>query len=109
MEFLMVRLPVFASPLHLSEIVLGLDLRRSLKELNTKTGGHMEGNMAVHQPRSRVVRLEGENKIAAGGEVGCVTADGIIGLEPGDIAVPDCILLLVQNVEVVTVKMNRVG
>lgn len=73
----------------------------------TKTGGHMEGDVAVHQPRAGIVGLEGENKVASGGEVGCVTADRIVGLEARDVAIPDCVFLLIQNVEVVTVEMDR--
>ena len=67
----------------------------------------MEGNVAVHQPRSGIVRLERQNKVASGGEVGRVTANGIVGLEAGYIAVPHCVLLLIQNIEVVAVEMNR--
>lgn len=62
--------------------------------------------MAVHQPCSRIVRLEGENEVASGWKIGCVAADGVVGLEAGNVTIPDRILLLVQNVEVVAVKMN---
>lgn len=103
----MVCLPVLACSLHLCETILGLDLGRALKELYTKTGSHMEGDVAVHKPRSGIIGLEGENKVASGGEVGCVTADGVVGLEAGDVAIPDCVLLLIQNVEVVAVEMDR--
>ena len=103
----MVCLPVLARPLHLSEAILCLDLRRALEELNTETGSHVEGDVAVHQPRSGIIGLEGENKVASGGEVGCVTANGVVGLEAGDVAIPDCVLLLIQNVEVVAVEMDR--
>lgn len=107
MELPVVCLPVLACSLHLSETILCLDLRRALKELYTKTGGHMEGDVAVHQPRAGIVGLESENKVASGGEVGCVTADRIVGLEARDVAIPDCVFLLIQNVEVVTVEMDR--
>lgn len=107
MELPVVCLPVLACSLHLSETILCLDLRRALKELYTKTGGHMEGDVAVHQPRAGVIGLESEDKVASGGEVGCVTADRVVGLEARDVAIPDCVFLLIQNVEVVTVEMDR--
>jgi len=103
----MVCLPVLACSLHLSETILCLDLRRAFEELYTETSGHMEGDVAVHQPRAGVVGFKSEDKVASGGEVGCVTADGVVGLKARDVAIPDCVLLLVQNVEVVTVEMDR--
>lgn len=105
----MISLPVLAGPLHLSETIFGFDLGRALEELHTKTCGHMEGNMAVHKPSSRVVRLKGENNVASGREVGCVTADGVVGLETRDVAIPDRVLLLIKYIEVVAMKMNGMG
>ena len=109
MEFPVVCLPVLACSLHLSETILGLNLRRALKKLYTKTGRHVEGDMAVHQPCSWVVRLEGKDEVTSGREIGCVSTNGIIGLEPGNVTIPNGILLLVQNVEVVPVKMDGMG
>lgn len=109
MEYSVVRLPVLARPLHFGKSILGLNLRLALKKLYTKTGRHVEGDMAVHQPCSWVVRLEGKDEVTSGREIGCVSTDGIIGLEPGNVTIPNGILLLVQNVEVVPVKMDGMG
>ena len=62
--------------------------------------------MAVHQPCSWIVRLEGKNEVASGWKIGGVAPDGVVGLEAGNVTIPDRILLLVQNVEVMAVKMN---
>ena len=63
----------------------------------------------TYQPCSWVVRLEGKDEVTSGREIGCVSTDGIIGLEPGNVTIPNGILLLVQNVEVVPVKMDGMG
>jgi hypothetical protein len=64
--------------------------------------------MAVHEPCTWVVRLERKHKIALRGKRGCVAADRIISLETGDVTRPSSASLLVKDVEVVTMQMDRV-
>jgi hypothetical protein len=60
----------------------------------------------VHEPCTGVIGLEGENKVTPSGEVGGVPADWIVSLETRNIAIPNCVFLLVEDVKVVAVKMN---
>jgi head-tail adaptor len=103
------RLPVSTGPLHLCESVLGFDFRRAFKELHAETGGNVEGNVAVHEPCARVVGLESKDQVASGGEISRVATDGIVRLQGRNISVPDRILYLRENVEVVAVKVNGMG
>jgi hypothetical protein len=65
--------------------------------------------MTVHEPCARVIRFEGKHKITSSRECSSVAANGIVSLEAREIAIPDCVFLVVEHVEVVAVKMDGVG
>lgn len=109
MELVAPRPPVCTSPLHLCKSVLGLDFRLAFQELDAKTSGNMEGDVAVHEPCAWVVRLESKDQVAVGGKIGCVATDGIVSLQGRNVAVPDCVFFLREDVEVVAVKVDGVG
>jgi hypothetical protein len=100
--------PLLAPLLHCSKPIRRLDLRLALQELHSKPSGDVERDMAVHEPRAGVVGLECEHEIAFGWETGGIATDWVIGLETREITVPNCVVLLVKDVEVVAVEMDGV-
>ena len=108
MELVAPRLPVCTGSLHLCESVRSLDLGLAFQELDAKTSGNMEGNVAVHEPCTWVVRLESKDQVAIRGKISRIAADGVVGLQSGNVTVPDCVLFLAEDVEVMAVKVDGV-
>lgn len=103
------RPPVSTRPVHLCVSILGLDFGFSLEELDAQTGGNVEGDMAVHEPCTRVVRLESKDQVTSSGKIGCVPTDGVVRLQGRNISVPDSVFDLCEDVEVVAVEVDGVG
>lgn len=102
------RPPVSTCPVHLCVSILGLDFRFALEELDAETGGNVEGDVAVHEPCTRVVGLESKDQVASSGKISRVPADGVVRLQGRNISVPDCVLDLCEDVEVVAVEVDGV-
>ena len=64
---------------------LRLDLGGALEEVDRQTARHVPGDVAVHQPGARVVRLEGDDQPTLGREHGDVAAGRVPGVELGDV------------------------
>lgn len=81
------------------------DLVEALDELQSKSLARVPANVAVHQPDARVVRLPGQDEVAAGREHGHVAADGVVQVQRhvGRRVGPRA---LRQDEEVVAVKVN---
>lgn len=58
-----------------------LELGHALHELHRETLGLVPANMAMQQPRSRVVSLERDDQIAESGEHGRVTTGWVVGVQ----------------------------
>jgi len=89
-----------------------LDLLLSFNELQCKAHSHVPTNMAVHEPDTGVVSEEGNDKMTAlsSGAVtrheSNVTTGRVVEVESGATAV--VAVSCCENVEVVTVQMDRV-
>lgn len=81
MELVAPRAPVVTGSLHLCEAVPGLDFGLAFEELHAETSSNMEGNVAVHEPCTRVVRFESKDQVTIRGKVSCVATDGVVGLQ----------------------------
>lgn len=73
--------PSIASRFDRCQIERGSDFTLPLEELNTKTHAHMPGNVAMHQPGARVVRLECNHHPSRAGKLCNVSAGGVLKVE----------------------------
>ena len=62
-----------------------LEILRPLEELVRQAARHVPGNMAVHQPRARVVGAESDEQPALGGKHGDVAPGRVVALQAGDV------------------------
>ena len=106
MELVAPRFPVGTGPLHFCESILGFDFGLAFQELDAKTSCNMEGNVAVHEPGTRVVGLEGERDPPPGGQHGDVAALRVAEVEGSKVARK---VERVVGVELVAGDAGRVG
>jgi hypothetical protein len=85
------------------------DFIAALEELNAKSSGDVEWDMAMHEPGAWVVGLECKHEVAACRESSSVTTDRVVSFEARNVAAPFGVFSLVEDVEVVAVEMDRVG
>lgn len=104
-----IRAPVVARAVHLGEVVFGADFRLALEELHAEARGYVEGNVAVHEPGAWVVGFESQDEVASSGEISRVATDGVVRSESRNVAIPDRVFYLGEDVEVVAVEMDGVG
>ena len=79
-----------------------------LQEGKRKALGRMPANVAMHQPSTRIICLEGEKHIAAQRKHGDIAAREVVELSRRLRGVVWRVLL-VEDEEVVTVQVNRMG
>lgn len=84
------------------------DVALVLDELERQALAGVPGDVAVHEPRARVVELEGEREVAVARERGRVPARRVLDVEARRVAVEDA-RGLGQDPEVVAVEVDRVG
>jgi len=88
-----------------TEITEGADdFGWALEELHTKTAGDVEWNVAMHQPSTRVVSLEGNDEVSTGVSSVCITADWVGEIESYSSTASSAIS---NDIEVVAVEMDR--
>lgn len=110
-------LPVLAHPLGLRDsrrAVLrpeGIGVGLPLKDLEGQALGRVERNVAVQQPVARVVRLEGDDDEAVGGQQDDVAAGRVdqIEIKLRRVAGVRLVLGLLENGEVVAVEVDLAG
>ena len=68
-----------------------------------------ESYCTYHHPGTRVVSLESKRQPAVGRQHGGVSAGGVVVVEGVDVALPPGLLTGTEDVEVVAVKVNRMG
>lgn len=116
-------LPALAGGLKLLELHRVGDLVLALEELHAETHADMPGDVAMHEPRAWVVRLEGDHHPAAGRKHGDISADRVVEVEVGvssgcirsgavgdwRVAVEEGAVTNAEEEEVVTVKVDRMG
>jgi hypothetical protein len=83
------------------------NLIHAFQELYAQAGCDVEGDVAMHQPSSRVIRLKRKHEIALCRKRSRITTDWVISFQTGNVTRPvtHC---LVENVEVVAVQMDGV-
>lgn len=79
-------IPVITDPIHLLHLLRVLiqdpiQQRLLLQDLNRQTTRRMPRNMAVEQPRTRVVGLEGNDEISSGGKKRNISTRRVVELE----------------------------
>lgn len=105
---LSVGIPVGARGVDGGEVLQSADLRLALNELQSKAFVGVPGNVAVHDPGTGVVRVEGQGEVSVGGQHGDVTTGRVdSGQAGGGLVVRAS--AGAQHPKVVAVEMDRVG
>lgn len=75
------RIPIRARPVQRIVVNHVSQLCRALDDLDRKSLFGMPSDMAVHQPRARVVRLEGNDQVPVCWQQGDIATGRVVGLE----------------------------